>query len=251
MIDRTTITALVLAGGLGTRLRSTVADCPKVLAPVGGRPFLTHLLDQLADAGFREAILLTGYQADRVRDTFGESYGSMRLLYSVEPSPLGTGGAVRHALPDVSGSTILLLNGDSYCDVDWEAFLRFHHRRAADLSLVVTRVTDTSRYGAVQLAGNERVLGWAEKSAWAGEGWINAGIYLMARALVEEIPRDGPVSLERQMFPSWLTNHNCFAYRSGGRFLDIGTPESYRAAEAFFAPMCVERPNKSCRVRNH
>jgi NDP-sugar pyrophosphorylase family protein len=234
MMDRTAITALVLAGGLGTRLRSAVADCPKVLAPVGGRPFLAYLLDQLADAGFREAALLTGYQAERVRDTFGESYGSLRLLHSVEPAPLGTGGAVRHALSGVCGSTILLLNGDSYCDLDFAAFLRFHRRRAADLSLVVTRVTDTSRYGVVQLAGNERVLGWAEKSASAGEGWINAGIYLMTRSLVEEIPHDDPVSLECQMFPRWLKSHNCFAYRSDGRFLDIGTPESYREAEVFF-----------------
>ena len=115
------ITAAVLAGGLGTRLRPTVADRPKVLAPVGGRPDLAYLLDQLDAVGIGEVVLLTGYRAEQVRAAFGESYSGIRLRDSAEPVPLGTGGAARRALPLLSAPTILLLNGDSYCAVDLDA----------------------------------------------------------------------------------------------------------------------------------
>ena len=120
------VTAAILAGGLGTRLRPAVADRPKVLAPVGGRPYLTYLLDQLAGAGVREVVLLTGYAADEVRDALGDRYGRMRLRYSVEPAPLGTAGALRLALPLLAAPAVLLLNGDSYCDADLGAFRRSH-----------------------------------------------------------------------------------------------------------------------------
>src|SRR5437667_6347363 len=123
------ITAAILAGGLGTRLRHTVADRPKVLAPVGGRHYLAYLLDQLAGAGISEVVLLTGHRAEQVQSTFGESYAGMGLRYSAEPAPLGTGGAVRRALPLFSAPTILLLNGDSYCDVDLDAFVERHRQR--------------------------------------------------------------------------------------------------------------------------
>src|SRR5438105_3788922 len=116
------VSAAILAGGLGTRLRPAVADRPKVLAPIHGRPYLTFLLDQLADAFIEEVVLLTGFQAGQVRRTLGETYAGMRLLYSEEPAPLGTAGAVRWALDKLSLPTILLLNGDSYCDVHLSAF---------------------------------------------------------------------------------------------------------------------------------
>src|SRR5437879_601155 len=110
------VTAAILAGGLGTRLRSVIADRPKVLAPVGGRPYLTYLLDQLAKAAVREVVLLTGYGAEQVRDALGATYAGMRLVHAAEPAPLGTAGALRHALPHLRSPAVLLMNGDSYCD---------------------------------------------------------------------------------------------------------------------------------------
>jgi D-glycero-alpha-D-manno-heptose 1-phosphate guanylyltransferase len=107
---RLDVSAAILAGGLGSRLRPVVADRPKVLAPVCGRPYLTFILDQLADASLEEVVLLTGFQAGQVRRMLGESYAGMRLVYSEEPSPLGTAGALRWALRELSGTTILLLN---------------------------------------------------------------------------------------------------------------------------------------------
>lgn len=226
-------TAAILAGGLGTRLRSVVGDRPKVLAPVGGRPFLTYLLDQLAAAAIREVVLLTGHAAEQVRDALGETFGGLRLVYSVEPAPLGTGGALRHALPYLSGPAVLLLNGDSYCDVNLAEFARYYQAEPAGVSMVLVRVPDASRYGGVRLGRTGRVLRFEEKAATRAPGWINAGVYLLDRALVAESPT-GQLSLERDLLPDWVARRRVRGFRCEGRFLDIGTPRSYAEAERFF-----------------
>jgi D-glycero-alpha-D-manno-heptose 1-phosphate guanylyltransferase len=224
----------VLAGGFGTRLRSVIADRPKVMAPVLGRPFLAYLLTQLTRAGVREAVLLTGYMAERVEAEFGRSFNGMRLAYSVETSPLGTAGALRHALPLLTRSTVLVLNGDSYCDLDVAAFFEQHVRNRAEFSMALAEVPDVARFGKITLDDGQRVARYEEKSAAGGRGWINAGSYLLARGLLDEIP-PGMVSLERDLFPHWAAAGRCHGFRVAGRFLDIGTPESYASAEAFFA----------------
>jgi D-glycero-alpha-D-manno-heptose 1-phosphate guanylyltransferase len=230
-------TTAILAGGLGTRLRSRLADRPKVLAPVHGRPYLTYLLEQVADAGIRHTVLLTGYRAEQIHAAFGDHYVGLRLTYSVEPSPLGTAGALQRALPHLSSSTILLLNGDSYCAVSLSDLWEAHHDRSADLSIVLTLREDCSRYGRIALGSDDRVLCFEEKSAAEGEGWANAGIYLLSRRLIQEIPMKVPTSLERELCPAWVARKRCFGFRCSSSFLDIGTPESYAQAETFFAPV--------------
>jgi D-glycero-alpha-D-manno-heptose 1-phosphate guanylyltransferase len=228
------VTAAILAGGLGTRLRSCIAGRPKVLAPVHGRPYLAYLLEQLASAGIRDIVLLTGHLAEQVYSTFGDRYAGLRLTYSCEPSPLGTAGALRQALPHLSSPTILLLNGDSYCAASLPDFWEFHHRCSADLSLVLTPREDCSRYGRVCLGAGDRVLDFEEKSQAGGAGWVNAGIYLINRPLIEEISPHGLASLERDWCPVWAAGKRCFGFLCQASFLDIGTPESYAQAEAFF-----------------
>jgi len=234
------ITAAILAGGLGTRLRSTVADRPKVLAPVGGRPFVARLLDQLTRTAVREVVLLAGYRAGQLRDALGETHEGIRLRYSVEETPLGTAGALRHALPLLQAPTVLLLNGDSYCDADLAAFARHHRERFSAASLVLTRVPDTSRFGRVRVAQDGRVLSFDEKGK-SGPGWINAGIYLFQRQRIAAIPAAGPLSLERDVLPGWAAERSVLGFRHPGRFLDIGTPESYAEAEQFFEPAAAAR----------
>jgi len=229
----TNLTGAILAGGLGTRLRSRIADRPKVMAPVRGRPYLTYLLDQLAGAGLRDVVLLTGFMADLVQATLGDSYAGMRLAYSAEPAPLGTGGALRLALPLLSTPAVLLLNGDSYCDVAVPELWAFHQRQRAAVSLTLCQVADTSRFGGVRLVG-DRVERFDEKQAAGGPGCINAGVYIINRNRVEEIPPGRPVSLEREMFPAWANDGCVHGFLCSGRFLDIGTPESYTEAETFF-----------------
>lgn len=228
------VTAAILAGGLGTRLRSVVADRPKVLAEVGGRPFLAYLLDQLAEAGVRDVVLCTGYLGGQVRAMFGESYRSLGLAYSQESSPLGTGGTLRLAFPFFRSDTVLVMNGDSFCEADLRTLWAWHCARGAEATLVLTEMADTRRYGRVHVNADGLVLGFDEKGDQSVRGWISAGIYLLHHRLLRAIPESGAVSLEREMFPSWV-GRGLYGYRSEGRFLDIGTPETYAMAELFFA----------------
>ena len=185
--DLAGVTAAVLAGGLGTRLRAVVADRPKVLAPVAGRPFLAHLLDQLAEAGVRETVLLVGHMAELVREEFGDWYREMRLAYSHESDPLGTGGAVRLALPHFHRESVLLLNGDSYCRADYPALMAFHRQTQGSASLVLTRVPNASRFGRVVVGAGGRVERFEEKDPTPTPGWINAGVYLLGREVIAGI----------------------------------------------------------------
>lgn len=229
------ITAVVLAGGLGTRLRSVVNDRPKVLAEIRGQPFLTYLLDQLASAGVRNVVLCTGYLGEQVRATFGDTYDNIRLIYSQESAPLGTAGALRLALPLFKSDSVLVMNGDSYCDVEVRPFRDWHFQREAHASMVLVEVADVGQFGSVEVDPLGKVMGFKEKNMTRRAGWINAGVYMVAVSLVESIPKVGAVSLERTMFPAWI-HHGLYGYRSEGKFLDIGTPEKFALAEQFFFP---------------
>ena len=228
------LTAVILAGGLGTRLRCVVSSNPKVLAEVGGRPFLSYLLEQLASASVRDAVLCTGYLGEQIEAEFGNSFGNMHLIYSREKSPLGTAGSIKLALPLLKSNPVLIMNGDSYCEVDIQNFYQRHIRQKADASLLLTKVANTERFGQVDLDDDGAVVSFREKNQDRGSGWINAGLYLLGYRLLRTIPNDRAVSLEKEMFPKWI-DQGLYGYRAQGRFLDIGTPESYRTAESFFA----------------
>lgn len=228
------LSAMILVGGLGTRLRPVVADRPKVLALVNGRPFLSYLLDQLVDAGVRDVVLCVGYLGDAVLETFQDSYRGLKIRYSREDAPLGTGGALRRALKVASGDAFLIMNGDSYCDLDLRSFVECHRGARAAASIALVRVDDVRRYGSVTVDQHMRVLDFEEKGARGGAGLINAGIYLLNKGVLAAIPEGKPVSLEREIFPR-LIAEGLNGFRVSGRFIDIGTPESYRRAAEFFA----------------
>jgi NDP-sugar pyrophosphorylase family protein len=229
------VTAAILAGGLGTRLRPVVADRPKVLAEVHGHPFLTYLLDQIAAAGVKRVVLCTGHMAEQVRTAFGDGYSGLRVMYSQESSPLGTGGALRRALPLLESDPVLVLNGDSYCSVDLGDFWEFHRVVDAAGSVALTEVQDTRRYGRAVVRPDGAISGFAEKADTQGPGWISTGIYLFSQRLLRSVAQDRPVSLEREILPAWI-GRGLYGYRSKAAFLDIGTPEAYTAARRFFAP---------------
>jgi len=226
--------AVILAGGLGTRLHPVVSDRPKVLAPVGDRPFLTYLFDQLVEAGISQVTLCIGHLGEQIFQTFGDAYQSLQLSYSWETELLGTGGGLRLALPQLTASTILVMNGDSFCQVDLEQFWQWHQQIQAHASLLLTHVPDTSRYGRVELTPDHQISRFQEKDQQAGPGWINAGIYLVGRSLLATIPPAQVISLESQIFPQWV-GHGLYGYCNHGQFLDIGTPESYRLAAQLFS----------------
>jgi D-glycero-alpha-D-manno-heptose 1-phosphate guanylyltransferase len=224
--------AIVLAGGLGTRLRSVIPDLPKPMAPVAGRPFLAWILDRLADAGFRRVVLAVGYRHETIRDFFGLSYRGVELAYSVEDAPLGTGGAIRLALGHVDESPVFVLNGDTYLEADYAAMLAAHVTHGVELTVAVARVADVSRYGSLEIK-DDRICGFLEKGS-QGPGYINAGVYLMARGLVETIPVGTGHSFENELLMPRVAELRPLAFRADGLFIDIGVPEDYERAQGLF-----------------
>lgn len=234
------IDILILCGGRGTRLSSVITDKPKVLAPINGRPFLSYLLVQLVIAGFRDVILCTGYKAEMIRDTFGNCYKDLNIRYSRESEPLGTGGALRYALPMIDRENILAMNGDSFVDTDLRKYLNWHFQNSIQASLLLTHVHDTSRYGRVEVNKKGFITRFSEKSKYMGPGWINAGVYIFKKDLLDIIPPDKFFSLEKQFFPE-LAGEKLYGYLCREELLDIGTPESYARAEEFILALKNEQ----------
>ena len=232
MRNLSAVEAVILAGGLGTRLRSVVPDRPKVLAEILGRPFLTYLFDQVATAGIREVLLCTGYLGEQIERRFGNSYGRLRLRYSLEVNPQRTAGALRLALPLIGSEAALVLNGDSFCQADLGSFWAWHCARRSQGTLLLTEVADTRHYGRVIVDEDGAVVRFAEKESEGRPGLINAGVYILTRSLLLSIPTAGPVSLEQEMFPAW-TGRGLYGYQNKGPFLDIGTPDAFAGAERF------------------
>lgn len=234
------IDGIILAGGQGTRLRAVVSDRPKVLALVNGKPFLSRLLDQLKEAGVRSVVLSTGYMAQDVESTIGETYNGISIRYSREQQPLGTAGGLRLALSKTNSDPILVLNGDSFCEVDLEQLCRFHRAERARATIVLVQVEDSSRFGRVETDSAGAVTSFEEKGGAASAGWINAGVYCLKREVAENIPAGQPRSLEREVFPR-LIGTGLFGFKAGRKFLDIGTPQSYEEAQSFFQPSSAQR----------
>jgi D-glycero-alpha-D-manno-heptose 1-phosphate guanylyltransferase len=235
MIELADTTAVILAGGLGTRLRGVLPGVPKVLAAVAGRPFLNYLLGQLDSYGIREVVLCTGYLGDQIRFKIGDRYGShLHLKYSWEEQPLGTGGAVRQALGLCISDPILVMNGDSYVDVDLIGFLKWFCERDLEAALVLSKIPDTGRYGKVEIGAGGLITGFMEKMAGDGPGWINSGVYLLRKSVLSYFPEKQFSSLEGDLFPRLVAETRLYGYLAVGKFIDIGTPESYLLAEKFF-----------------
>jgi NDP-sugar pyrophosphorylase family protein len=226
--------ALILAGGLGTRLRAVVADRPKPMAEVAGRPFITFVLDHLVRHGFTRAVLCLGHMGDLVPPVLGRQYGPLELAYSFEQTPLGTGGALRNAAPLVGENDVLAMNGDSFCDIDLDALDRAHRACGAAVTLAALWLTDRHRSGALTVDDSGRVVGFESRPAIPTPGLINAGVYMLRRDVLNMMPPGRKVSLEDELFPALVERKELFAWQVNGRFIDIGTPESYDAAKTFF-----------------
>lgn len=223
------IDVAVLAGGLGTRLAGAVPGLPKALAPVAGRPFVEHLLDWLAREGAKRVVFLLGHRADAVTAHLAaHPRPGMVFETVVEPSPLGTGGALAHARHALRGERVLVVNGDTFVD----AALAPLAAARAEAAMLCVRVPDAGRYGRIEIADG-RVARFVEKdSAFRGEAAINAGVYLLTRRLIDAIPREGPVSLERDVFEKLPPGSIAAHLDPRARFVDIGTPESWQGAGA-------------------
>lgn len=225
------VTAVLLVGGMGTRLRSVMPSTPKPLAPVGSGSFLELLVQQLRHQGIRRLVMCTGYRSDQIENEFkqGDNWG-VEIAYSKEQVPLGTAGAVKLAQFHVrTESDFIVMNGDSFLEVDFHGLIRFHREHAGLATIAVLPVKDCARFGRVQVDADGRVIGFSEKSGGEEPGLVSAGIYVFSRAVFDHIP-EGPASLETDVFPR-LVNHGIYALEQTGMFIDIGTPEDYARAQ--------------------
>jgi D-glycero-alpha-D-manno-heptose 1-phosphate guanylyltransferase len=235
------VEAIVLAGGLGTRLRSVVADLPKAMAPVAGRPFITYLLDTLIAAGFNSAILAVGYQSEQIRKHFGERYRTLPLRYSVEAEPLGTGGAIKLAMGQVSAASVFVLNGDTYLELDYAAMMAAHDKADAILTVAVHAVPDACRYGALEIDSG-RIRGFFEKGCPEPRS-INAGGYLLSRDLLSRYSLPRAFSFEADFLVPNVKELEPLAFQTQGIFIDIGVPEDYARAQKMLEVYNRARPN--------
>ena len=221
--------AILLAGGLGTRLATRLKDIPKAMAPVAGRPFLEILLNELSRNGCTRVYLSVGHLHAVIQNHFGAFFQGMKLDYVIESFPIGTGGAIRTALAQAMSDTVLVLNGDTFLQVDYESLLKFHTAQSADLTIAVTRQTDIARYGGVVIEG-KRVVGFKEKGL-SGAGWINAGVYVLQKNLQWPRALEERFSFEVDFLVPELDRLAPAAYKVDGVFLDIGVPEDLDRAQ--------------------
>jgi D-glycero-alpha-D-manno-heptose 1-phosphate guanylyltransferase len=222
--------AIILAGGFGTRLQSVVKDVPKPMAPIGDRPFLEFLLDDLVAAGFTKCILSVGYLHQVVSDHFGSAYKGVKIEYAIETTPLGTGGGLFFALKKSKADRVLVLNGDTKYVVNYNELLDFHDSVYADVTICLKKMEDTSRYGTVRLDADNRIIEFKEKAATPQSGFINTGVYLFSKSVNQHAMPES-FSLEKDFFEPRLGTLNIFGFPGDGYFIDIGIPEDFNRAQ--------------------
>lgn len=220
--------AIVLAGGFGTRLRQLIADVPKPMVPIAGRPFLEILLDSLARKGFRRVILSLGFMAEKISSHFGLRFAGMELVYVVEDQPLGTGGGVRLAMERTKADHVFVFNGDTFLDLEIDQLEQ--KWQAGQRPLIVgCEVSDTARYGRL-LTADRMATGFAEKGM-VGPGLINAGCYVLKRGQLDAFPVGTAFSLETDYLARAVAAREFDVFVTRGQFIDIGIPDDFMRAQ--------------------
>ena len=220
--------ALLLAGGLGTRLRSVLSDRPKAMADIGGRPFISLLFDQLIGFGFKKVIVATGYRAEVISGYFGSRYQDLELVYSKEKEPLGTGGALKLAHRHIHSQHVLVMNGDTFVNFSFKDFFLKHLKTKSLASLLLCKVDDARAYGSVKMDNQGYITAFAEKKCELGSGCVSAGSYLISKDALKMLPGSKKFSLESKFFPTLVEGRGLMGHCSNNLLHDIGTPDTYR-----------------------
>lgn len=228
--------AIILAGGFGTRLQTVVNDVPKPMAPVNNEPFLNYIFKYLKHFGITHVVLSTGYLADKISDYYKNEYLGIKISYTKEISPLGTGGGIRLAMEKCNTENVLVLNGDSFFDVNLNHYYNQHVTCKSNCSLALRNVENASRYGTINLGNNHAILGFKEKDGFEKQGLINGGVYILNRELFlnKTIPNQA-FSIEKVFFETRIHELNMSGFEHSGYFIDIGIPEDYKKAQTDFA----------------
>lgn len=224
--------AVVLAGGFGTRLQSVVKDVPKPMAEVAGRPFLTYILDSLDKQGVQHVVLAVGYKKDIIINYFGQQYKNLKISYSIEEEPLMTGGAIRQALELCKDPGVMILNGDTFFDVDLKAIRACHIKNNAAVTIAVKPMKNFDRYGTVAFDQAGRISGFQEKQP-CKEGYINGGIYVLNKDCLNHIDKKA-FMMEKDYLEKEYISTPMYAFISNGYFIDIGIPSDFARANVEF-----------------
>jgi D-glycero-alpha-D-manno-heptose 1-phosphate guanylyltransferase len=201
------------------------------MATVNGTPFLVFLLRKLQTAGFSHVILSTGYLHGKIENYFGRSFENLQITYSQETEPLGTGGAIQFALTKAESDNLLVLNGDTFFNIDYELLDVFYQTKETKLAIALREVNDLSRYGAIKIDENAKIIGFAEKNTNGGSGLINGGIYLLNKKLFENQNLPKIFSFEKEILEKRYHENDFFGLPFNSYFIDIGIPEDYQRAQ--------------------
>jgi D-glycero-alpha-D-manno-heptose 1-phosphate guanylyltransferase len=227
--------AIILAGGFGTRLQAVVSDVPKPMAPINNEPFLNYVFDYLLHYKIEHVVLSTGYLADKISDYYKNEYRGIKISYTKEETPLGTGGGIRLAMTKCYTSDVLVLNGDSFFDVNITDHFNNHISKQADCSLALRKVFNASRYGTILLGIENAIETFKEKNNIEQTGLINGGVYILNRKLYLSKTNEAvPFSIEKDFYESRINELHIFGFEYDGYFIDIGIPEDYNKAQTDF-----------------
>jgi D-glycero-alpha-D-manno-heptose 1-phosphate guanylyltransferase len=226
--------AIILAGGSGTRLKEVIADIPKSMAPINGRPFLEYQLDLLDRWGIRRVILSVGYMKEMIEQHFGSVYREIELVYAEEEEPLGTGGAILNSLQYVKSYSVFILNGDTYFDVNMQRLDDFRRIKECDLCLAMRFEIDPSRFGLLEFDNNNRITHFYEKSEGPDEGYINGGLYVIRKDYLLRFGLPEKFSFEKDFLQKYYQTEEFYGMRCFSYFRDIGIPDDYQKANDEF-----------------
>lgn len=222
--------AIILAGGSGTRLKSIISDIPKPMATIGAKPFLEYIFDWLIKNDIKRVVLSVGYKWEIIYNYYKDSYHELELIYSVEEIPLGTGGAINKAIKLIENDDILIINGDTYFDVNINELASFHKTNQSNLTIALKPMKYFNRYGTVEINDENRILKFREKEH-TNIGLINGGIYLLDKNLIKDFPKSERFSFEKDFLEVELDNLKLFGFIKDKYFIDIGIPEDYNKAQ--------------------
>lgn len=221
---------IVLAGGLGTRLRSALPDTPKVMAPVAGHPFLYYVLKWLERNNVTRVILSLGYMSEEVTDWCSRFQGAMELVYSIESEPLGTGGAIAEAIQKAVNDEVFIVNGDTFFNVDLDSMMKNHRNHDAELTLALKPMKSFDRYGTVIVDESLKITGFEEKGPH-NKGLINGGVYVINRDCLNDLGLPEKFSFETDFLESYFNRIDMYGLVQDTYFIDIGIPDDYRRAQ--------------------
>ncbi|NPU88325.1 MAG: NTP transferase domain-containing protein [Fervidobacterium sp.] len=223
--------AVILAGGLGTRLRSVVSTKPKPMADINGRPFLEYVLHYLEKQGITKVVLAVGYMYETIVNHFSRTYKGLEVSYSIEEEPLGTGGALRKALTYTDSTNLYVLNGDTLFMVDLKKMRDFHVSKNSVLTVALKRIEKSNRYGSVTINEGQKIVSFQEKSSSSTTQLINGGVYLLSRNIFEKVELPEKFSFEKDFLERYYDQLDFYGFVSEGYFIDIGVPEDYERAQ--------------------